>query len=101
MRLQLEDAAGRDTFLLELLHQQAPRLVVANDAHWLYRHAKVGKVHHGVAAAPGYHLPFSMLQDEHRRLPRYPRNLAIDELIRHQVAQHRYSDILERLYDSV
>src|SRR5437868_8183234 len=89
MALDLDNAAHGNVLLAKVLQQQAAGFVVSHYAHRQDVDIKRGKITDGVAASARHHGALAMLQDEHWRLARDPRDFAEDKLIRHQVAQYR------------
>ncbi len=77
------------------LKQQAPRLIIADDAHRKHIHFEIGQVHDRVCAAARHNGALAVLQNEHWGLARNPRNLAINKLVGYQVGEHRYGNVRE------
>jgi hypothetical protein len=80
------------------------RFVVPDHADRQHRNSEIGQVVDGIAGAARHHRTFAMAQDQHRGLARYPRNLAVDELVGDQVSQHGDAELgklLDDLYQTV
>ena len=74
------------------LEQPPSRLVVAGDADGDGVAAERGDVVGGVAGAAGHDVGRVVLEDQDRRFPRHAGDLAVDELVDEQIAEHRDAD---------
>ncbi len=74
------------------LEQPPSRLVFAGDADGDGVAAERGDVVGGVAGAAGHDVGRVVLEDQDRRLPRHAGDLAVDELVDEQIAEHRDAD---------
>src|SRR5205085_8581668 len=83
---QLDDPADRDAPTPEGVQQLAAGGVITYDPYRQHSHAEVGEIANGVATAARDDVALAVLEDEHWRLARNPRNLAKDELISHQIS---------------
>ncbi len=97
--LVFEHAAHSDALVAKVFQQHAPGFVVADDADGKNIHAEIGEIIGGVGAAAGDDRALAMLENQHRRFARHARNLAEDEFVGDQVAQHRDGDLGKRLDD--
>ena len=97
--LVLQHAADRDPLVAKIFQQQPPRFIVAHNAHGQDIHSQIRQVICGVGSAAGHHGAFAVLQDQHRRFARHARNFAEDELVGHQIAQHRDGELGEGFDD--
>ena len=97
--LVFENTAHRNAFMPEGAQQQLSRLIVAHDSNRQDVHSEVGKIVDGIRAAARNHRAITVLQDQHGRFARDPRNLAEDEFVGHQVREHGDRELGKRFDD--
>ena len=82
-----QHSANRDAFVTKMFDQQSSRLVIADNPDWQNVDPEIGEIIRRIGAAARSDGPFTMLENQHRRLARDTRNLTKDKLIGDQVSQ--------------
>src|SRR5579864_117430 len=86
-------------FLAERMQQHTACFVVADYTHGEDRYAQIGKVINGVSSAAWNDCAITMAQNEYRRLPRDPGDLAINKLVGNEIAQDGDAELGKLLND--
>jgi hypothetical protein len=94
-----QDVPRGDAPLTETLQQPLTRLIITHNSHGQNGCSKRGDVARRVGATSGKNLLRSLLQDEHRRLARNARNLAVNKFVRDEVSKQDHLLARELLED--
>jgi len=93
------DRPTRDTRVLEVLEQGSSRLVAADDADRQGARAEGTQVGHRVSSSTRDDDRLAVDQDRHRRLAGDPRDVAVDKLVGHEIAEDRDTPALEAAHE--